>query len=288
MKNNGIAGKKLNVIFLTVLVTIAYIVVALCNIANRYMLAGLHQNRVTAMQRTTQIENESSTTAAEETAAAHEEIIVEETAVVEETVEERIQRTAAALPTTAQIQTEAINQYPELPTGCESVALTMALNVYGYGLGKTTIADEYLIYDAGNFATRYMGNPYTYEGAGIFPPGLTETANQFLSQQDTELQARDISGKELTELYSYLANGIPVVVWTTMYFEYPTMLGNYAEYNGKTYQWYLNEHCVMLGGYNQEAGTVTVYDPMQGVVDVNAAVFADIYAQTGMNAITIY
>ncbi len=33
-------------------------------------------------------------------------------------------------------------QYPELPTGCESVALTNLLNYYGFGLGKTIIADS--------------------------------------------------------------------------------------------------------------------------------------------------
>ena len=38
-----------------------------------------------------------------------------------------------------------ILQNPELPTGCESVALTMLLHYWGYDtLGKTEIADHYL------------------------------------------------------------------------------------------------------------------------------------------------
>ncbi|MFR7670840.1 MAG: C39 family peptidase [Collinsella sp.] len=44
----------------------------------------------------------------------------------------------------AWVDVPCYSQYPELPTGCESVALTNLLNYYGFGLGKTIIADYYL------------------------------------------------------------------------------------------------------------------------------------------------
>lgn len=65
---------------------------------------------------------------------------------------------------------ENILQNPELPTGCESVALTMVLNYYGQKLSKTTIADEYLIRDPENFVTAYKGDPYQISGDGIYAP----------------------------------------------------------------------------------------------------------------------
>ena len=43
----------------------------------------------------------------------------------------------------AWVDVPCYSQYPELPTGCESVALTNLLNYYGFGLGKTIIADYY-------------------------------------------------------------------------------------------------------------------------------------------------
>ena len=57
------------------------------------------------------------------------------------------------------------NQFPELPTGCESVALTNLLNYYGFGLAKTTIASSYLpLTSGGNFVTAFSGNPFTGTG----------------------------------------------------------------------------------------------------------------------------
>ena len=48
--------------------------------------------------------------------------------------------------TSEEIEMENILQNPELPTGCESVALTMVLKYLGFDLEKTTIADDYLVF----------------------------------------------------------------------------------------------------------------------------------------------
>lgn len=37
-----------------------------------------------------------------------------------------------------------IEQYPELPTGCEITAMTMVLNYYGYNVDKVTMALDYM------------------------------------------------------------------------------------------------------------------------------------------------
>ena len=77
------------------------------------------------------------------------------------------------LPRSVILDVEAIYQEPELPTGCESVALTMLLQYEGFELDKTTIAEEYLIYSENwNFDEGYVGDPASYEGAGCFHPHL--------------------------------------------------------------------------------------------------------------------
>ena len=45
-----------------------------------------------------------------------------------------------------QLDTEELFQNPELPTGCESVALTAALQYLKFDLEKTDIAENYLTY----------------------------------------------------------------------------------------------------------------------------------------------
>ena len=65
----------------------------------------------------------------------------------------------------AWVDVPCYSQYPELPTGCESVALTNLLNYYGFGLGKTIIADYYLPKGSnGNFVTAFDGNPRRNSG----------------------------------------------------------------------------------------------------------------------------
>lgn len=65
------------------------------------------------------------------------------------------------LPASAQLDIPEVFQMPELPTGCESVALTMALMYEGFELDKTTIADDYLVYSED----------------GIFPADMWGTLN---------------------------------------------------------------------------------------------------------------
>ena len=67
-----------------------------------------------------------------------------------EIAEKKIEEKRRELPNQAQIEMEVILQKPELPTGCESVALTMVLKQKGYPIEKTTIAEEYLIYNRDN------------------------------------------------------------------------------------------------------------------------------------------
>ena len=129
-----------------------------------------------------------------------------------EIAEKKIEEKRRELPNQAQIEMEVILQKPELPTGCESVALTMVLKQKGYPIEKTTIAEEYLIYNRDNYASGYVGESSTYGGVGIYPPGLVNT-NCFLKQRYQQHTAYDVSKLSLEELLPYVAAGNPVLLW---------------------------------------------------------------------------
>ena len=191
------------------------------------------------------------------------------------------------LPESVRLNVEVIFQEPELPTGCESVALTMALNSLGFSLEKTEIADHYLVYDAENLARGYVGDPYSYYGAGVFPPGLAQSANRFLQEQDTDLRAQNITGTQWESLYAYLAEGYPVLIWTTMYYGEPQLTDAFSEYEGIAYQWYENEHCVVLGGYDLTQNTATLFDSLQGEIVIDVPTIEAIYDAVGRCAVVI-
>lgn len=188
--------------------------------------------------------------------------------------------------TSGETEVPELLQNPELPTGCESVALTIVLKSLGFDLDKTTIADDYLIHGK-NFAVSFVGNPRSSNGSGIFPPGLVKTANAYLAAQDSSLRAEDVSGTDFDSLTDYIDQGIPVLVWTTMYMDPVKFSGNTAAYNGHVYRWYRSEHCVVLCGYDREKGTITVSDPLEGRVERNWDAFSEIYDEAGQYAVVI-
>ncbi|MGN0361642.1 MAG: C39 family peptidase [Bilifractor sp.] len=173
----------------------------------------------------------------------------------------------------------------ELPTGCESVALTNALKYYGFSLSKTTIADHYMPY-GNNVATSFVGNPHYSSGAGIYPPGIVTTANNYLKAKKSSLRAYDITGTSIQNLYKYLDESHPVLVWGTIYMSTPTIT-SYYYYNGRRYPWYPQEHCMVLKGYNKSTGQIELSDSISGNVTRSASRFAAIYDQIGRFAVVI-
>lgn len=201
----------------------------------------------------------------------------------------RIIREESQAPQAVQLDVPELLQKPELPTGCESVALTMALLYEGYDLEKTTIADEYLVYsEDGDFTRGYVGDPKSRQGAGCFPPTIVETANSYLAEQGAGKVAEDVTGTDFEVLLEkYLAEGIPVILWHTMYMSEPEFTEEIYERNGIAYSWYSQEHCVVLSGYDMEQNTVTVNDPLEGIIERDMDEFQALFEQTGKFAVVI-
>ncbi len=181
-------------------------------------------------------------------------------------------------------------QEPELPTGCESVALTIALNTLGFDLEKTEIAENYLeyAYDYINYAIGYVGDPFEDDGAGVFPPGIVKTVDNYRTQAHKNAYAEDVSGTRFEDLYKIIDGGCPVVVWTTMSYTEPEFDGDEITENGFTYRWYENEHCVTLYGYDTGKKEVYISDPLNGYVTMDADEFEAIYNETGKLAVAVW
>ena len=190
----------------------------------------------------------------------------------------------------AWVDVPCYSQYPELPTGCESVALTNLLNYYGFGLGKTIIADYYLPKGSnGNFVTAFDGNPRRSSGGlmGCVAPAITIAGNNFLRAAGSGKQAKDVSFSSISSIKNRLTCGQPVEMWNTEWGSWPG--GRYAArwYNGHSYGLWGGNHAVVLKGYDDERGIVYLSDSINGNVTRNAQVFFGTWQQMDSQAVVI-
>lgn len=190
----------------------------------------------------------------------------------------------------AWVDVPCYSQYPELPTGCESVALTNLLNYYGFGLGKTIIADYYLPKGSnGNFVTAFDGNPRHSSGGlmGCVAPAITIAGNNFLRAAGSIMQAKDVSFSSISSIKNRLTCGQPVEMWNTEWGSWPG--GRYAArwYNGHSYGLWGGNHAVVLKGYDDEQGIVYLSDSINGNVTRNAQVFFGTWQQMDSQAVVI-
>lgn len=184
------------------------------------------------------------------------------------------------------ISMKNIRQRPQLPTGCESVALTIVLKHLGFSLSKTAIASRYLPKSSSNFVTAFWGSPFSSSGGGIYSPGLTKTANKYLKAKKSSMRAYDLTGIRFSDLYRYIDENIPVIVWNSMYMRWSCAVHSYR-YAGKTWHFYRYEHCVVLCGYDKKNKKVLINDPLSGLVWRKASSFERIYNKMGKMAIVI-
>lgn len=174
------------------------------------------------------------------------------------------------------IEVTNILQYPELPTGCESVALTILLNHMGYQVDKTIIAGNYLpkmgfyrkdgiLYGA-DFRTTFAGDPKSEYSYGCYAPCIITTANRYFEKNEIKSKAYDITGTSFDTLLSdYIDNDTPVLIWiTSSNLHQPYYTDVWRTPEGKTVQWLAYEHCVVLTGYDMDNKLIYVSDPLVG------------------------
>lgn len=165
-----------------------------------------------------------------------------------------------------------------MSAGCELISLDIVLQAMGLETDIHRITDEHLVID-GHFGTGYSGNPY-YSGSG-YSQGITKTANSYLQSVNSSWTAYDITGSSFELLQAYVAKGYPVLVWCTMGYEDPAYTG---VYDGE-FEWYLNEHCVVMYGF--DGVSVLISDPLEGLVQIDQDRFIELYSDCGSMAMVI-
>ncbi|WP_296695234.1 C39 family peptidase [Ruminococcus sp.] len=185
---------------------------------------------------------------------------------------------------------KALLQNPELPTGCEVTALCGLLNYLGFDIDKVTLADEFLPLDIEGATTMreaYIGDPKLENGFGCYAPVIVQTADDYFESLQSPCYAVDMTGRSLKELCYQVAQGRPVIVWSTI-----DLIETPANYVWETYEgeemWFNDfQHCMVIYGYDFEANTVSAADPLAGNMKYDMNRFNETYELMGDQAVLI-
>ena len=181
-----------------------------------------------------------------------------------------------------------ILQMPDYPTGCELISLTMVLSyITGETVDTDILIDDYITITPNDFINGFMGDPRTSNGGGCFPPFIAKCANEYLADCHMTVTAQDASVITRQEILDSVDNGLPVLMWTTMYMEEPVLMNNIIQSNGKTYRWYISEHCLVVKGYNLQKNVFILNDPLQGEIEYDIDKFMEISDFIGNLAVTL-
>lgn len=182
-----------------------------------------------------------------------------------------------------------INQYPNYPTGCESVALTILLNYYGVKvtpddiiskLPKASVPVEKngKIY-GGNPEVEFVGNPYSLNAYGVYEKPIASVANKYKSG------IKIATGTSFEQILEVVRTGTPVMVWTSMNLLVPYISTSWIyEPTGETIYWKANEHAVVIIGYTEDK--VIISDPLSGKAKYQSkSIFKERYNYFGKKAL---
>lgn len=161
-----------------------------------------------------------------------------------------------------------INQYPNYPTGCESVALTMLLRYHGVNVMPASIIsnlkkDSLPYYEngvryGGNPELGFIGNPYSSASYGVYENPIAEVANMYKSG----IQVRN--NFAFQEVLNLVRSNHPVMVWTSMGLSVPYISDSWTyKPTMETIYWKAGEHAVVIVSYSG-GDTLIVADPIGG------------------------
>lgn len=214
--------------------------------------------------------------------------IIEERRQIEE--QRRLEQIRRIEASTVKIETEiTYSQFPNYPTGCESIALKILLEYNGIYTSGDEIIDRlkkgqlpYKIEDemyGGNPEIEFIGDPRNDYSYGVYNTPIAEVASTFKGN----VQNRE--GMELEEILNLINENRPVMVWTTIN-NLPSRISSIWIYRptGEKIYWKENEHAVVIIGYNDEQ--VIVSDPYTGrITRYNRQTFKENYNYMGKRAV---
>lgn len=218
---------------------------------------------------------------------ATEQTVAGEVAQITADVEDASDEDLLSLPRSMRLEVPSRLQYPELPTGCESVALTDALLFFGFELETSEIADEWLPTSDVDFVNAFLGDPRSVDGHACMAPGIVTAARSYLEAHGSNLEVEDATGMTFEELLATVSEGRPVIAWCTIDLAEAGDAYDVAWQDGHEYRLYPNSHCVVVSGYDKDECVVYVSDPLAGTTSYDMTAFAMRYYELGSQAIVI-
>lgn len=193
------------------------------------------------------------------------------------------------------INVPAICQYPELPTGCESVAATMVLQYYGENVTAQEFASNWLSCSENFYKSNnelygpdpdefFAGNPFSENSYGCFASVIVKAING----NSRICKAQKITNKSLSQLCEeYVKGGNPLLIWATMGMKESKGGKSWYLKNGEKFTWIAGEHCLVLTGYSDEYYFLN--DPQSGsTVAYQKSIVEQRFKELGSQAVYIY
>lgn len=159
-----------------------------------------------------------------------------------------------------------IIQYDKLITGCELVSTKVVLDYYGFDKitldtyvksvdrSELKVNSKGVLYGKSPYQA-FIGNPKRVDGFGCFPPVICNMVNGLELER---IYTEDTTEKTLDELcQTYIVQDVPILIWvtdgmgSTCEGDCWNLVDDKGKITTKVFVWPLNEHCVVLMGYDK-------------------------------------
>ena len=188
-----------------------------------------------------------------------------------------------------------LSQFPDFPTGCESVSAVTVLQFYKEDISAARFIDNYLPKSAEFFYDGFkrqgpspyeyfIGNPRTAASYGCMAPVIERALCDYFGDSE---RVKNTTGTELDELCrEYIDNGIPVITWATINMLETNPTNSWYLSDGTRFTWPGNEHCLVLIGYDED--NYYFNDPYAGkTVKYEKEKVEDRHAELGRQSVVI-
>lgn len=151
-------------------------------------------------------------------------------------------------------------QFADYYTACETLAGVSLLRYYGIDMTPDRFLDGFLpVADNPGMGADgkmygespwlyFIGDPRSMDGFGCYSGALVRGINKI-----TKGLAKGLRGQPLEKLCEqYIDKGQPVVIWATMYMEYPQEAMSWYLSDGQLFTFMVPEHALVLIGYDND------------------------------------
>lgn len=199
------------------------------------------------------------------------------------------------------IPVPVINQYPELPVGCEITSAAVILNYIGFDVDKVWLQENFLE-DSYNFrqlnpekrkgpdpSRVFVGDPQQ-SGFGCFAPVIAESLEKYFTFAGSKNTPIVLDGADERDLEALVDNGAPVIVWASLDmkpFRYTANNEWILETTGEVFRWPGNAHVIVLCGYDKEGYYFSDCNDKDNIVRYDKKTFLNRWKQFGSQGVVV-